>query len=74
MSGLSWDYINEPLAHAHTTEGLQVQEKGMNNKLKVTEEMNQKMSNLKSEEVTSAEPEGVAQWSTCENELIKIIN
>jgi len=32
--------------------------------LKSTEKLNKDMSKVKSEEVTKAEPEGIAQWST----------
>ena len=58
-----WIYVEDPIAHVKETEGLTAKEKGMDEKLAETEKLNKQMSELKSEEVNSAQPEGVAQWS-----------
>ncbi|WP_181304620.1 manganese catalase family protein [Rufibacter sp. XAAS-G3-1] len=63
ITGKSWDYIAEPLAHVKETQGLQDREKGIEKEMKLTEKMNKELSKIKSAEITSAEPKGVAQWS-----------
>lgn len=45
------------------TQGLQDREKGIEKEMKLTEKMNKELSKIKSAEITSAEPKGVAQWS-----------
>jgi len=62
-TGKEWIYVEDPIAHVKETEGLTAKEKGMDEKLAETEKLNKQMSELKSEEVNSAQPEGVAQWS-----------
>jgi Mn-containing catalase len=64
ITGKSWDYIAEPLAHVKETQGLQDREKGIEKEMKLTEKMNKELSKMKSAEITSAEPKGVAQWSS----------
>ena len=61
--GLSWDYIADPPTHVKDTEGLSVEDTDLSIQMEKTEELDQEMSKLRSKEVTSAEPEGVAQWS-----------
>jgi len=71
--GLQWDYIADPLAHVKETEGLSIEEIGMEEKLAETESLNIEMSKIKSEEVISAEPDGTAQWSDySDSEQIKL--
>jgi Mn-containing catalase len=62
-TGKEWIYVEDPIAHVKETEGLTVKEAGVDEKLAETEKLNKQMSELKSEEVNSAQPEGVAQWS-----------
>jgi len=66
--GLTWDYIADPVAHVKETEGLSIQDPGTEELLAATAEMDKEMSELKSEEVKRADPEGVAQWSTYDAE------
>lgn len=63
ITGKEWNYIEDPIAHISQTEGLQQEEKGMAKELKATEKQNKELSKAKSSEITSAEPDGVAQWS-----------
>ncbi|WP_233219337.1 hypothetical protein [Adhaeribacter arboris] len=63
VTGKSWDYIADPIGHVKQTEGLQNQEKGIAKEMKLTEKLNKELSKVKRAEITSAEPEGVAQWS-----------
>ncbi|MDB5025473.1 MAG: manganese catalase [Mucilaginibacter sp.] len=65
--GKQWNYIEDPVAYIKETEGLTVEDKGMENELKETEELDKKMSQVKSEEVKSTDREGVVQWSTYAN-------
>lgn len=62
-TGKEWVYIEDPIAHVKETQGLTVKEKGMDKMLSETEKQNKALSTLKSEEIKSAQPEGVAQWS-----------
>ena len=61
--GINWDYIERPVAYVNETDGLSKQQKGMEKPLADAEKLNKKMSEEKSEEVKSAGPKGVAQWS-----------
>src|ERR1700710_730898 len=61
--GKNWEYIEEPIGYVSETDGLSKQEKGMDKQLADAEKLNKKMSEVKSDEVKSAEPKGVAQWS-----------
>jgi len=63
ITGKSWDYVADPIAHVKETEGLQNQEKGIAKEMKAIEKLNKELSKARSTEITSAEPEGVAQWS-----------
>jgi Mn-containing catalase len=62
-TGKEWIYVEDPIASVKETEGLTVQPKGMDKELAITEKLNEETSKLKSTEVKSADPEGVAQWS-----------
>jgi Mn-containing catalase len=64
--GKKWEYIEEPIAYVSETDGLSNQEKGLDKPLADAEKLNKKMSEEKSGEVKSTEPEGVAQWSDYE--------
>jgi Mn-containing catalase len=64
--GKNWEYIEEPIAYVSETDGLSKQEKEMEKPLADAEKLNKKMSEVKSEEVKSTEPKGVAQWSDYE--------
>ena len=63
VTGKSWDYIADPITHVKATAGLQNQDKEIAKEMKATEKLNKELSKVKSAEITSAEPEGVAQWS-----------
>jgi Mn-containing catalase len=65
MPGLGKDfvYIANPIAQAHESKGHTVLPDDFSNELKDAEKLNKEMSKIKSAEVKSAEPEGVAQWS-----------
>jgi Mn-containing catalase len=63
-TGLNFEYIADPISYVKETQGLSVETKDFDKQLAATEKLNKKMSEVKSEEVKSAEPEGVAQWST----------
>jgi Mn-containing catalase len=63
-TGKEWIYVEDPIAHVKETEGLTAKEKGMDKLLADTEKQNKALSAVKSEEVNSAQPKGVAQWST----------
>ena len=62
--GKDFEYVADPIAYVQETEGLTALPDDKDRELKSTEKLNQDMSKVKSEEVTKAEPEGVAQWST----------
>jgi Mn-containing catalase len=62
-TGKEWIYVEDPIAHVKETQGLTVEEKGMSKKLAETEKLNKQLSEVKSAEVDSAQPKGVAQWS-----------
>jgi Mn-containing catalase len=63
ITGKSWDYIANPIAHVKETDGLQNQDKEIAKEMMATEKLNKELSKVRSTEITSAEPEGVAQWS-----------
>ena len=62
--GVEFDYVADPIAYVKETEGLTALPDDKSKELKTTEKLNKEMSKVKSDEVTKAEPEGVAQWST----------
>jgi Mn-containing catalase len=67
--GKNFEYIADPVAYIKETEGLTALPDDKSQELKSSEKLNKEMSKVKSAEVTNAEPEGVAQWSTyAENE------
>ena len=59
-----FEYVEDPIAYVKVTEGLTNLGQDMKKALTDTDKLNQKMSEVKSEEVKSAEPEGIASWST----------
>ncbi|MDB5010524.1 MAG: manganese catalase, partial [Mucilaginibacter sp.] len=65
--GKDWNYIADPVAYVQETQGLSKTDSSMDKQLKETEQLDKEMSKVKSEEVKSSEPEGVAQWSTYTN-------
>lgn len=67
-TGLNFEYVEDPISYVKQTQGLSVETKEFDKQLAATEKLNKKMSEVKSEEVKSAEPEGVAQWSTYDTE------
>jgi len=62
--GKDFNYIDNPLEQVRKTEGQTNLPDDFSKELKATGELDKEMSALKSAEVKSAEPEGVAQWST----------
>lgn len=67
--GQEWEYVEEPVSYVRETKGMSVQNTVLDKELAKTEKLNQQMGELKSTEVKSAEPKGVAQWSTYETEV-----
>ncbi|SMC87738.1 manganese catalase family protein [Pedobacter africanus] len=61
--GKQWEYIENPLDHVKQTKGLTDLEDPKVDELEETDELDKEMSELKSNEVKSSEPEGVATWS-----------
>ncbi|MDB5137176.1 MAG: ydbD [Mucilaginibacter sp.] len=62
--GKDFEYIAGPITYVNETNGLTALPDDKSKELKSTEKLNKEMSKVKSEEVTKAEPEGIAQWST----------
>ena len=62
--GLNFEYIADPLTYVKETKGLTADADNFEEQLEVTEQLNRKTAELKSKEVKSADPKGVAQWST----------
>lgn len=62
--GKEFIYVEDPIATIRETQGLSDQSKEMDKELKAAEKLNKEMSAVKSEEVKSSEPKGVAQWSS----------
>jgi Mn-containing catalase len=65
--GKNWEYVADPLSHVKQSEGLTDSDSSKEAELEKTEELNIKMSELRSKEVKTTEPEGVAQWSDYKN-------
>ncbi|AOM79654.1 manganese catalase family protein [Pedobacter steynii] len=61
--GKEWEYIEDPLNHVQQTEGLTDLDDPKTDELEETDELDQEMSELRSTEVKSTEPEGIAAWS-----------
>lgn len=61
--GKEWEYIEDPLNYVQQTEGLTDLEDPKTDELEETDELDQEMSEQRSAEVKSSEPEGVAMWS-----------
>jgi Mn-containing catalase len=62
--GLNFEYIADPVSYVKETQGLSSENQDFDKQMEATEKLNKKLSEVKSEEVKSADPEGVAQWST----------
>lgn len=58
-----WNYVADPLTYVKETQGQTATDKTFDKELKQTDKLNEEKSKLKSEEVKSSEPDGVAQWS-----------
>lgn len=58
-----WQYIPDPQAYVKQTQGLTDNEDTYNAELEQMDKVNQQMSQMRSEEVKMAEPEGTASWS-----------
>lgn len=67
--GKNWEYVKDPLGYIQATEGLTELDDPKENELLRTEELNESLSEIRSEEVKSAEPKGTAQWSNYENKV-----
>jgi Mn-containing catalase len=59
-----WNYIADPVAYVKETQGLTATNDTQDAELKATKKIDMQMSTIRSDEVKSSEPEGVAQWST----------
>jgi len=62
--GKNFEYVADPIAYVNETKGLTALPDEKAKELAAAEQLNKEMSKIKSEEVTKAEPKGVAQWST----------
>ncbi|GAB3926392.1 manganese catalase family protein [Mucilaginibacter myungsuensis] len=62
--GKDFVYVEDPITYVTETEGQTKQPKEMAKALAEKEKLDKQMSQVKSDEVKKAEPEGVAQWST----------
>ena len=62
--GKNFQYIADPISYVKETNGLTDLHPDMSKELKSTEKLNKETSKVKSDEVTRAESDGVAQWST----------
>ena len=58
-----WQYIPDPQTYVKQTQGLTANEDTYNAELEQMDKVNQQMSQMRSEEVKMAEPEGTASWS-----------
>jgi len=58
-----WEYIDDPIGYVKQTTGLTAQDDQKKAELKQADKLNKEMSKLRSEEVKSTEPKGVASWS-----------
>jgi len=58
-----WQYIPDPQTYVKETQGLTDNEDTYNAELEQMDKVNQQMSQMRSEEVKMAEPEGTASWS-----------
>jgi len=65
--GKDFIYVEDPIAYVKETNGLTEQPENMDKELAATEKLDKKLSQEKSKEVKSADPKGVAQWSTYSN-------
>jgi len=61
--GKQWEYIADPQTHVIQTEGLTQLDNPKDQELKDVDQLNQELSELRSNEVKLSEPDGVAQWS-----------
>ncbi|HEY9004956.1 manganese catalase family protein [Ohtaekwangia sp.] len=62
--GETWQFIEDPIAHVESTQGLTTQEiAGTDRTAALIEKINKDLSQERSEEVNSAIPEGENQWS-----------
>lgn len=62
--GETWQFIEDPIAHVESTQGLVNQEiTGTDRTAALVEKINKDLSNERSAEVKSATPEGENQWS-----------
>src|ERR1700744_184811 len=62
--GKQYNYVENPLIQVKETKGQTVLSEDFSKEVKQSERLNKEMSKVKSEEVSEAEPKGVAQWST----------
>jgi len=63
--GETWQYIEDPVSHVMDTAGLSdINPKGTKRTIDEVEALNQKISKMKTEEISSAVPKGENQWST----------
>jgi Mn-containing catalase len=59
-----WNYVADPVTYVKETQGITEADMEMKKQLQQTGEHDKLMSKIRSEEVKSSEPEGIAQWST----------
>jgi len=62
--GKEYIYVEKPLQQVQETEGQTKLPENFSKELKASEKLDKEMSEVKSAEVATAEPKGIAQWST----------
>lgn len=63
--GEEWQYVKSPVEHVKETEGLSdCTPEGTSRTAQDVSEADKELSKIRSEEIKSAEPDGIAQWST----------
>ncbi len=71
LTGKSWDFIENPVDHIQRTNGLETEQNSKKQELEASFAMDKKLSKIKSDEVTSKEPAGVAEWSNANGKAKK---
>ena len=59
----NWELVSDPVGYVQQTQGLSELPDDMDEEIAFSREQDERMSEIKSQEVTSAEPTGIAQWS-----------
>ena len=66
ITGKNWEFIENPVEHIKNTNSLGTEQNGKKAEVEAAFAMDKKLSKVKSEEVTKAEPEGVCEWNAAD--------